>query len=243
MQKQSVNTNNKSIDWTYLPDEQLAGVVSKFPFYTKANAEVFNRIQKYNNQNLVLLKDRTALYAFNANLFQGNIAIKQKNDDNHDKNLVTNILERYGTSDISAHAAVLPEINSLDGSVLGELVVPIEPLHTVDYFLSQGIKVTDETASTDKLGTQLKSFTDWLKSMKKVHTQRLELQSENTDKIIQSIAEHSNEAAGVETEAMAEVLTRQGKRLQALEIYQKLSLKNPAESAYFAAKIQSLKQA
>jgi hypothetical protein len=40
---------------------------------------------------------------------------------------------------------------------------------------------------------------------------------------------------------MAEVLMKQGKREKAIEMFEKLSLMNPSKSAYFAAKIESLK--
>jgi len=117
-----------------------------------------------------------------------------------------------------------------------------QPLYTVDYFASQGIQVSEETSSGDKLTTQLKSFTEWLKSMKKVHTEKLQGNNDESDKIIQTIAETSNTNGNVVTEAMAEVLIKQGKIESAIEMYNKLSLKNPTKSGYFADKIQSLKQ-
>ena len=40
---------------------------------------------------------------------------------------------------------------------------------------------------------------------------------------------------------MAAVLAKQGKLAKAIELYQKLSLMNPSKSAYFAAKIEQLK--
>ncbi|MBC7903805.1 MAG: hypothetical protein H7Y27_10290, partial [Gemmatimonadaceae bacterium] len=47
--------------------------------------------------------------------------------------------------------------------------VLFEPFHTVDYFASQGIKTDkQEDNPQDRLGKQLKSFTGWLKSMKKL---------------------------------------------------------------------------
>ena len=94
----------------------------------------------------------------------------------------------------------------------------------------------------DKLGKQMKSFTDWLKSMKKLHPGKLPEQNEVVEKIIQSSAELSNEDAGVLTEAMADVLIKQGKRGKAIEMFEKLSLMNPSKSIYFAAKIESLKK-
>ncbi|MDB5222785.1 MAG: hypothetical protein JWN83_1452 [Chitinophagaceae bacterium] len=119
--------------------------------------------------------------------------------------------------------------------------IAFEPLHTTDYFASQGIKLTDEPVTNDKLGNQMKSFTEWLKSMKKIHKETLPAGDEQTDKNIQQIAEHSNTDAEVVTEAMANVLIQQNKTEKAIEVYEKLSLINPSKSAYFAAKIDSLK--
>jgi hypothetical protein len=116
------------------------------------------------------------------------------------------------------------------------------PYHTIDYFASQGIQYEQEENPTDKFGKQLKSFTAWLKSMKKLPKAVLESEmSEITEAAIQSIAEHSIEEKEVITEAMAEVLVLQGKTDKAIELYQKLSLLNPAKSAFFAARIDQIK--
>jgi hypothetical protein len=116
-----------------------------------------------------------------------------------------------------------------------------EPLYKSDYFASQGIKVTEEPISNDKIGKQLKSFTEWLKTMKKIPAEKLPTPDAATEKKIQSIADDSNTTEEVITEAMAEVLEKQGKTDKAIEIYQKLSLLNPSKSAYFAAQINNLK--
>ena len=116
-----------------------------------------------------------------------------------------------------------------------------EPMHIVDYFASQGIKLTEEVQTADKLGKQLKSFTEWLKTMKKVHMENEEATTGHSDTTIQTLAEKSNTGDEVLTVSMADVLAKQGKKDKALEIYQKLSLLNPAKSAYFAAKIENLK--
>ena len=116
-----------------------------------------------------------------------------------------------------------------------------EPLHTIDYFASQGIIIKEDALINDKLGKQVKSFTDWLKSMKKLHPGKLPEQNEVVERIIQSSAELSNEDAGILTESMAEVLLKQGKKQKAIEMFEKLSLMNPSKSIYFAAKIESLK--
>jgi len=116
-----------------------------------------------------------------------------------------------------------------------------EPMHIVDYFASQGIKLSEEVQTADKLGKQLKSFTEWLKIMKKVHVENEVETTAQTDNNVQALAENSNTSTEVLTESMAEVFARQGKTDKASEVYQKLSLLNPAKSTYFAAKIENLK--
>jgi len=48
---------------------------------------------------------------------------------------------------------------------------------------------------------------------------------------------------GLVTESFAKILCKQGKYSKAIEIYEKLALKNPDKSAYFAAKISEIKEA
>jgi len=126
--------------------------------------------------------------------------------------------------------------------------ISFEPLHTSDYFASVGIKLSDEVKSNDRLGLQMKSFTQWLKTMKKVHADQLketgiienQLYVQN-DESIQKLAEASNKENMVITEAMAEVLLKQGKIVKAIELYEKLSLLYPSKKAYFANLLINLK--
>ena len=116
-----------------------------------------------------------------------------------------------------------------------------EPYHTVDYFASQGIKISQDAAGQDKFGKQLKSFTDWLKTMKKLPATEISSHlSKSTEQKVENLAEHSVEDAEVVTESMAEVWLKQGKMEKAREVYEKLSLLNPSKSAYFATKIRNL---
>ena len=124
-------------------------------------------------------------------------------------------------------------------STPGELV--FEPLHTTDYFASQGIRISEEVNAGDKLGTQLKSFTEWLKTMKKLPAAgNRPVLNTPYDKQVEKLAEKSNREEDVITESMAEAYLSQGKKQKAIEIYEKLSLQNPSKSAYFAAKIAGL---
>lgn len=117
-----------------------------------------------------------------------------------------------------------------------------EPYHTVDYFASQGIRLVQEENPSDRLGKQLKSFTDWLKVMRRLPQKNKEIVPDiAAERQVQAIAAHSIEGREVVTEAMAEVLAKQGMREKATEMYRKLSLLEPEKSAYFATRIEQLK--
>ena len=154
-------------------------------------------------------------------------------------------IEQYaGTQHISHHEPA-PEPSGRLIDIATEKSEPdqplFEPLHATDYFASQGIKLSENVLGNDKLGQQLKSFTAWLKTMKKVQGDRLPPVSAAGEAAVQNLAEKSNLEEDVLTEAMAEVYSQQGKTEKAIETYSKLSLLNPSKSAYFAAKIESLK--
>jgi hypothetical protein len=132
----------------------------------------------------------------------------------------------------------LPEI-----PVNNETELVFEPYHTVDYFASQGIKTSFEVKPNDQLGQQLKSFTEWLKSLKGFPPQHLSGQENMPleEKVIH-LADNSIENRNVVTEAMAEVWLKQGNPEKAIDIYSKLSLLNPSKSSYFAGLIEKLKK-
>ncbi len=117
-----------------------------------------------------------------------------------------------------------------------------EPYYTVDYFASQGIKILTDDLPRDKLGKQLKSFTEWLKTMKRLPTPQAGDSTERLAEIgVENMASRSVSESEVLTEAMAEVWAKQGATHKALDIYNKLSLHNPSKRDYFAAKIANLK--
>lgn len=128
-------------------------------------------------------------------------------------------------------------------AVTGKEEILFEPYHTVDYFASQGIKAQEEENPKDKFTQQLKSFTGWLKTLKKLPVVEINrapvTQGEHK---VEQLAKHSLQEGDVVTEAMAEVWEKQGNNAKAIEIYRKLSLLEPAKSVYFAAKIEDLKK-
>lgn len=118
-----------------------------------------------------------------------------------------------------------------------------EPYHTVDYFASQGIKLLQEDGSKDKFAQQLKSFTEWLKTMKRLPaTDVSPTMDASSESKVQHLAEGSVHETDVVTEAMAQVWIKQGNREKAIETYNKLGLLNPSKKAYFAALIENLKR-
>ncbi len=123
-----------------------------------------------------------------------------------------------------------------------QLGLPTETMHTVDYFASQGIKIDLSKIPQDKLTTQLRRFTDWLKYMKNDNPNPVDLGTHrDLEEAVEMIAKSSNVSKEVLTESMADVLQKQGQIDKAIQLYIKLSFLNPEKSAYFAAKIQHLK--
>jgi len=127
---------------------------------------------------------------------------------------------------------------------MSKVPLTFEPLHTIDYFASQGIKYKEEDKPKDRLSQQLKSFTEWIKTMKRLPPTELAARNENVveEKKVEQLAAHSISDQKVLTEAMAEVWEKQGNTEKAAEVYRKLSLLDPAKSSYFAAKIEQLKK-
>jgi hypothetical protein len=143
-------------------------------------------------------------------------------------------------ADYPAEPVVVAEVNHT-GEKAPEAPL-FEPYYTVDYFASQGIRLVLDENPTDKLGKQMKSFTDWLKVMRRLPQKNREtIPDIAAEHQVQAIAAHSIERREVITETMAEVLAMQGMREKATEMYRKLSLLEPEKSAYFAEKIEQLK--
>lgn len=123
-----------------------------------------------------------------------------------------------------------------------EIKIETEPLHSVDYFASQGIKI-DEKREENLLDKKVHKFTDWLRQMKRINPQPVDLGTDSEEEsFVANIAASSNQTKEIITESMAEVLVKQNKKDKALQIYEKLSLLYPLKNAYFAAKIQQIKQ-
>lgn len=144
--------------------------------------------------------------------------------------------------DITPSEKVLNSIE--DETVVSHQEIPVEmafePYHTVDYFASQGIKL-GKIDSADKLGQQVKSFTDWLKTMKKIQGEEDKNFTFNQNLASMDVDNEQSENMVI-TESMAEIYQKQGLYEKAIEVYNKLSLQNPHNSHIFVNRIKALKE-
>jgi hypothetical protein len=152
------------------------------------------------------------------------------------------IKEEIPEPSIAGQTIALAEVKTETALPVREELL-FEPFHTVDYFASQGIKFKQEEKPVDKFGQQLKSFTDWLKILKKNPSSEINKNvTAGSEKKVEQLAEYSLQEKEVVTEAMAEVWAKQGNTQKAITLYSKLSLQEPAKSTYFAALIDELKK-
>jgi hypothetical protein len=142
--------------------------------------------------------------------------------------------EKIATETVQTTDTSIPEEEKLE--------IPIDPYHTVDYFASQGIKLSKDEQK-DELSRKVQSFTAWLRTMKRLQPAPETTTYKNIEEIFGNQHEEKSEDKNeVFTEAMAEVYLKQGMREKAIDIYHKLSLQNPANHHIFAARIQQIKE-
>jgi len=117
----------------------------------------------------------------------------------------------------------------------------LTPYHTIDYFASLGIKINMENEK-DELSLKVKSFTAWLKTMKRLQPGPETVTVKDIQSILNTQNDKENQPEAILTEAMAEVYLKQGLREKAIDVYDKLSLQNPLNSHKFADKISQIKE-
>jgi hypothetical protein len=162
--------------------------------------------------------------------------------DNIDTATITTVVE--ASLETNEPEAIVAEPEKTISNAINEPIIELEPYHTIDYFASQGIKLSHMPQSDDRLGQQVKSFTSWLKSMRKIDTivDKPVVEEKTTEHVhVVSLAENSLQKEEIITETMAEVLVKQGKIAEAIALYEKLSLQDTEKSSYFASQIENLK--
>ncbi len=213
---------------------KLKEITTEYPFFTPAH---FFLLQQTPHTDVNYSKQAAITALLFNNPHWLHFQLNRKDIVAKDNLLQTHATENNGIESSTAQQPVTQE-----SKVQPTKEVPLfEPLFATDYFASQGIKITEDANPSDKLGKQVKSFTEWLKTMKKIHTEK-KPDSSSIDLNVEKLAEKSNSDEEIITEAMAEVYLKQGKMNKAREIYQKLSLLNPHKSAYFAAKFEQIKE-
>jgi hypothetical protein len=155
----------------------------------------------------------------------------------------------------------------------------ILPIYTEDYFLHQGIQVSNNIPVVDKaehtaeienteatapgLLMRVMSYAEWLNHFKtngdkareeeqdqkalKTMWQKEKLaaaQEEENEEIPENVFEMAVNSITKEdsmaSEPLAEIYAKQGKYDAAIDMYKKLSLRNPQKSAYFARKVEEI---
>src|SRR5262249_19287471 len=148
-----------------------------------------------------------------------------RSDSNSDNDIEPSMVETEVANEPDQALPVAQLPNLKEEPVETELT--FEPYHTVDYFASQGIKFIPEDKPADRFGQQLKSFTEWLKTMKRLPQSGIAKTTDVTsEQNVQQLADHSFAEEEVVTETMAEVWAKQGNIDKAVETYNKLSLLN-----------------
>ncbi len=214
--------------------EQLETLAVAHPYFAPVQLLLAAKLKNAGHAQAVAQSTKTALY------FTSPFWLKLQ-------------LSRDTDQQLAEAAPAATKISSLLSNQLASFKKPLEAdakldieaaqekMHTIDYFASQGIKIDLDSIPQDKLVSQMRKFTDWLKQMKPADTNiDLGVSSKQEKDVIQS-AETSNELREVVTESMAEVLGKQGQADKAIQLYIKLSFLNPEKTAYFAARIQQLK--
>jgi hypothetical protein len=263
MQEQLFHTifNKTATDWD--TDSFLKNTIDKYPYFGLAHFFALKDTLPHEN-SFAETAAKTALFFNNPFLLQAQLLANETVNmrDNKVEDTVVqeeapaiikteNIVEHIEDTSTQENNNPIEEkdeivMNTIQPKITEPIKVEkeemlFEPLFATDYFASQGIKLSEAILNDDKLGKQLKSFTSWLKTMKKVHPDKLAPVNALVETAVQNQAAKSNIEEEVLTEAMAEAFAQQGKNIRAIDTYEKLSLLNPAKSAYFAAKIESLK--
>jgi hypothetical protein len=223
--------------------KQLRELVEQYPSFNFAHYMLSKKMFTENEPDFKKEMQKTSLYFTNQLWLQWLLQQKLVEVDEIIIPVENDPVEENFSSAISTNGtdAVHSEINAEPLKKKADFL-GIDAYYTIDYFASQGIKVTQEENPADNFGKQLKSFSEWLKTMKKLPLQTNESENESSQNaLIEHFAAHSLEQKEVITETMAEVLVKQGKTQRAVELYHKLSLLNPSKNAYFAAKIEQLK--
>ena len=237
--------------------QELLRYAERHPYFGAAQLLLTKKMQVENHEEYNNQLQKTYLY-FNNPLWvaqllnetgQGIITPSEKeNNLNTQESLIPEVVMSGPVNENSIKAVSVLNEKTVDSEIKTQTTslkdeILFESYHTVDYFASQGIKIQEAEIPADKFGKQLKSFTDWLKTMKRLPVTAINQKPvTQAEQKVEALAENSLVDDNIVTEAMAAVWEKQRNPQKAIEIYEKLSLLEPSKSAYFATRIVELKK-
>ena len=175
------------------------------------------------------------------------------------ENVKVEVLVENKKESIGAKEDILAMINELPNrNIIEEKIVKSEPI--IETIESENIW---EEEKRQKALMVMMSFSDWLNHFKsKTEKEQIEEQEkralktawqkekltaiieEEQDEIPEMIFKQAMDSISMEnaliSESLAEILAKQGKTDKAIEMYKKLSLRNPEKNSYFADRIKDL---
>ena len=175
------------------------------------------------------------------------------------ENVKEELLVENKKESIGPKEDILAMINELPNrNIIEEKIVKSEPI--IETIESENIS---EEEKRQKALMVMMSFSDWLNHFKsKTEKEQIEEQEkralktawqkqkltaiieEEQDEIPEMIFKQAMDSISMEnaliSESLAEILAKQGKTDKAIEMYKKLSLRNPEKNSYFADRIKDL---
>jgi tetratricopeptide (TPR) repeat protein len=175
------------------------------------------------------------------------------------ENVKEEVLVENKKESIGLKEDILAMINELPNrNIIEEKIVKSEPI--IETIESENIS---EEEKRQKALMVMMSFSDWLNHFKsKTEKEQIEEQEkralktawqkekltaiieEEQDEIPEMIFKQAMDSISMEnaliSESLAEILAKQGKTDKAIEMYKKLSLRNPEKNSYFADRIKDL---
>jgi len=203
--------------------------------------------------------------------------VTERQSDRIESQFVDNLaVTEPGSSTTIEGDIIFTEIVTVAEAVEKDEESLIVPLLSQDYFLQQGVRVSDDlppntdeprsertVSDDDKSLMVMMSFSEWLLHFKNVSQEQNEELKERKalrtmwqkEKLAAAMEEENEEIPedvfemavnsissedGLVSETLADIYIKQEKYDKAVEVYRKLSLRNPQKSVYFARKIEEI---